>query len=1549
MDLATIGFKSDTSGIEQAGRGLDNLADKGERTEKRLDKSSGAISKGFYMVAGAVTAAVTSGAALSKLVAVTREFDVLNAQLITATGSASKATEAFYAIEEFAKTTPYDLAQATTAFNKLVNLGLNPSEEALRSYGNTASAMGKSLDQFIEAVADASVAEFERLKEFGIKAKNQGDTIDFTFRGMTTTVKNNADEIQGYLMGLGQNEFAGSMARRMETLDGAVSNLEDSWNKLFLTVSQAGAGDIITQSVRGAIDMVDELTARIASGEIQARIDALFNKFSGFGQDVTMLLDLIGQMWHDGASIWFSSADESLRLIWGAFKNLPENIRTVIQLTAVEVASLVDYADAYGSAFAEVIGIHLAKLVEKAKVYGGAIVDALNPFGDGGDSIAEKLKQLDQVAADMTDQALDRAKTLAETTSNARSSSIQAIINEREAALNSFDNQITKAEGLTDQYKKLVAERKKTAGGVLASAEVKKTNKVIEIQDKKLEKLIDKVNTMKDSWGDTGNVIIDTFGDITKALNGYGEEITKIAQMEEKLAEEKKKHQPDSNYYKEITQAEEQLATRRTQANLSSFASIAGAAGDMFDEQSKARKTFHKVETALTAVEIAMSMQKAGANALQAISSAFAAPFPLNFAAGAAMIGIMAGLGLFSGSGGSGGPGTSAKDIQKNQGRGTVLGSNEQSSSIMDSMDRYEDIQIEQLSELRNIRDGIRGVTLGIERVVKDLAMGDLINETEGKELLSKTQGGGSLGYAGKALGVLNFGVMGGLVEGIVKSFSSTKKELIDSGIAFMSQTLGDILSSGDVEASVYSEIQTTKKKWWGLKKSRSVDTEFSELDSGISQNLADIFGHIGNSAIQSAKTLGIETVRLVETDIGKITEGLIEGDLIGAIMNGAIKSTEVSLEEALNRFELDLPKISTKGMTAEEVQKELEAVFSQQADLVAEYLVPGIKEYQQVGEGSYETLLRVAKEQVVFNDHLSRTGMVLGDLSANQMMDVSQSLISLMGGFDNFQSAANKFFDEFYSQEEKLLNLESSLTRVIGDLGFEMVYTKEEFRNLVNSMDLTTEEGQRMYATLLEISPAMAEYTDQLRSMNEEIANTALNNLRMAVEAEKSRASEEFRIAQEIHQGEMDMINSQRDQINGVISGAKDAYSQLEKSIEAEKKLADTQLSDKLASINAEKSQLGAMHSAQMNALKEQKSAAQNNHSEQMRALSAQKSSVTKNINSLKSLSSSLDKALESISGGLTATTALAQLDDALSSARSGDFGFDISGATSFFGGDIASSYSNLTDMLRDQGLAQNKVAELGDLTNTQLSVEERTLAQLEKSEELAISRHSGTLSRLDRQLEMADLNHQQDLARFDQQAEMAREEHEQNIEGLDSILLEAQSQLEKLEGVDNSVLTVDESLNLFQERLMEATFENAANELEKLNNLELIAQEELLKAEERYSSEIERWDSLLASNQSQLEAALGISNNVMSVKQAVDEVAMAISTISRPSQEFRETQYNPPINRQELENELLRELNNSNQATEDANKALAQHTSETVSILRRIEMNGLDTRVES
>lgn len=328
-----------------------------DRASTQLDGLGGAAIK----AAGAIGGLAAATSVFNKLIDSQRNFDQLNAGLITMTGSAANAAEAFGALQQFAATTPFDLDQAVKGFTQLVALGLNPSQEALTSFGNTAAAMGKDLNQMIEAVADAATGEFERLKEFGIKASQQGDQVSFTFRGVTTTVKKSADDIQKYLINIGNTDFAGAMQERANTLDGALSNLDDSWAALVLSIARSGFGDAVREQVEVAATQIGNLTDLISSGELQSAVDSWATMFdSSFGFISDWLNQLNNEVANTAAEISPFGKDVADEIGIG-FDTLPAYVSAIIQDVAAQFLSLVD----------------------QAKTVGTAIAEALNPFADG--------------------------------------------------------------------------------------------------------------------------------------------------------------------------------------------------------------------------------------------------------------------------------------------------------------------------------------------------------------------------------------------------------------------------------------------------------------------------------------------------------------------------------------------------------------------------------------------------------------------------------------------------------------------------------------------------------------------------------------------------------------------------------------------------------------------------------------------------------------------------------------------------------------------------------------------------------------------------------------------------------------------------------------------------------------------------------------------------------------------------------------------------------------------------------------------------------------
>lgn len=322
--------------------------------------------------AAAGAAAIAVGG-LYKAISVQRQFDVLNAGLITATGSAENADVAFQALTDFAKNTPYDLAQVTGSFTKLVNLGLDPSERALKSYGNTASAMGKDMNDLIEAVADAATGEFERLKEFGIKAKSEGDKVSLTFRGVTTTIGKNASEIESYLIKLGENEFAGAMERRMDSLDGKLSNVADEFDAMFRNIMASDFGTGVENMVDLALVALGEINDYLASGQFEGHLEAMGAAWGPWVDDAKEATFIIMGAIDDLQNWMDTSAPGLEEALISPWRDFPENVRAQIQIAA-----------SYLAAFVEQVGIDVRAIT--------GYFDALKD-GWGGRTILQNLQE----------------------------------------------------------------------------------------------------------------------------------------------------------------------------------------------------------------------------------------------------------------------------------------------------------------------------------------------------------------------------------------------------------------------------------------------------------------------------------------------------------------------------------------------------------------------------------------------------------------------------------------------------------------------------------------------------------------------------------------------------------------------------------------------------------------------------------------------------------------------------------------------------------------------------------------------------------------------------------------------------------------------------------------------------------------------------------------------------------------------------------------------------------------------------------------------------
>ena len=178
-------YKKLEQSLQEVKSRMSELRDSGQKTGSAL---SGSFSKVTTVVKAFLALKVVGylkdvfNAALDTR----KEFARYEAVLRNTFQSQEKAAKSMSMLKKLAQETPYSLQEITEAYIKMVNRGIIPTEQEIVKLGDLASSQGKSLDQLIEALLDAQTGEFERLKEFGIKANKENDKVKFSFKGVAT-------------------------------------------------------------------------------------------------------------------------------------------------------------------------------------------------------------------------------------------------------------------------------------------------------------------------------------------------------------------------------------------------------------------------------------------------------------------------------------------------------------------------------------------------------------------------------------------------------------------------------------------------------------------------------------------------------------------------------------------------------------------------------------------------------------------------------------------------------------------------------------------------------------------------------------------------------------------------------------------------------------------------------------------------------------------------------------------------------------------------------------------------------------------------------------------------------------------------------------------------------------------------------------------------------------------------------------------------------------------------------------------------------------------
>lgn len=551
---------------------------------------------------------------------------------------------------------------------------------------------------------------------------------------------------------------------------------------------------------------------------------------------------------------------------------------------------------------------------------------------------------------------------------------------------------------------------------------------------------------MAAAFGKVGSAI----GGVATALTGYSVAQAKITSDLEAFKLDPKNSDEDKG------KAEITAAKASAQARIKGYGDMAGAAKGFFKENSKGYKLMEGTEKAFRAYETAMAIQSmlTKSGLLQAFTGLFVASKTAETAATtasvapdvaasmvkgtaaaaagvagqaqgdpytawarmAAMVAAMAALGFATGGGGGQPAPTTFEEKQKTQGTGTVLGDDTaKSESIAKSLEQMENYASLELDYQNGMLTALRNIESALGGAAKNIMQ--------------------------------TTGITGGSAFGTVNSsssnfFGSDKSTTIaDSGVK-LSGTFGALRSAKGKGVQYEDVIKTTDGGWFhGDKTTKYTNTK--NLSQDAMKPLALIFDNMGDLLADAGVKLGKD----------------------GDTLTRALNSINVGFE------------VSLRNLKGQELADALAAGVSVAFDKVTRSLFPNIAQFQKMGEGLGETLVRVAND-------VSAVGSVfaaMGKSSVAMSMEAKVKLVEAAGGLDQFAGSAASFMKNFFTDAEQTAATKARLKPVLDKVGLstEGPQAQKMFRDFVIGLDTSTAAGANTYAMLMNVQQAFKDVTD--------------------------------------------------------------------------------------------------------------------------------------------------------------------------------------------------------------------------------------------------------------------------------------------------------------------------------------------------------------------------------------------------------------------------------------------------------------------------------------
>jgi hypothetical protein len=171
------------------------------------------------------------------------------------------------------------------------------------------------------------------------------------------------------------------------------------------------------------------------------------------------------------------------------------------------------------------------------------------------------------------------------------------------------------------------------------------------------------------------------------------------------------------------------------------------------------------------------------------------------------------------------------------------------------------------------------------------------------------------------------------------------------------------------------------------------------------------------------------------------------------------------------------------------------EGIANELSANMSSVLTPAINAAAKSGEAWSSTFARVLEEANAVRRAMELMGndlvQVFGKNNLNGILKGTNALVQLFGSVEKFNTSFNAYYGNFYSQSDQIKQAWRDMAGSFTSIGQVMPTTRKGFRELVDSLDLSTESGRGTFAALMSIQSAFAQLTPTIEQADQALKDT--------------------------------------------------------------------------------------------------------------------------------------------------------------------------------------------------------------------------------------------------------------------------------------------------------------------------------------------------------------------------------------------------------------------------------------------------------------------------